>query len=218
LETYYSNIKPASVFTHHTHSISASPIAKLNSITKRYTLLTMADEFMKNEDWKKQMGEFFEKSDMNKDGKVSMEDFALWEANLRKEFTGKGCDGKLDAAVATAKASWEATGMKDGEDPWNRDTYTAKMAVFCAAEKERVSKGEESIFMKSMKAIFDLADLDNDDRLTLEEFTTLAKLGGRTDDEIKKAFDFLDTNKDGYLSREEVDTMHKARWLGMQMS
>ena len=72
----------------------------------------MASAFLSSSQWVKRMEEFFDQSDYDKSGDLSIEDFYVWIQNIKEEVNPDTI--LLEKLRKAATDYWETAGMKPG--------------------------------------------------------------------------------------------------------
>ncbi|MFJ9846505.1 EF-hand domain-containing protein [Kitasatospora sp. NPDC101155] len=130
--------------------------------------------------------------DTDGDGVASRHDYFV-RIERARQATGRGHDDPLViAALATGERAWAAMDA-NGDGVMTYEEYVA----WVDAEKF------DNICQYALGALFDLADADQDGALDRPQFTMLRQALGNRADNADAAFDALDSDGDGRVSRGE---------------
>jgi len=161
-------------------------------------------------EWVTHIEYLFDKSDLDNDGIVTLEDFELLTDNFVRE--SKADKELLDRVQVTNMDFWKGVGLKPGME-CAKDQFIDKMVEFCVAEKAKIDHGYRSFIEDSSDALFNIADTNKDGSLDFEEFQILTRPSNHTEEEARAIFNMIDENQDGQLSRQEIKDMEFAVWF-----
>ena len=99
---------------------------------------------------------------------------------------------------------WGACGLKPGVR-LSKEQFVQNMADFAVTEHERIARKEEPLLYKLDDIFCDAADTNRDGFLQLDEYETVQTAIGFDAGTAKTAFDVIDKNHDGKLSRDELN-------------
>ncbi|MDH6145437.1 MULTISPECIES: EF-hand domain-containing protein [Kitasatospora] len=137
-------------------------------------------------------GRIYAMLDTDGDGTASRHDYFV-RIERARQATGRAQDDPLViAARTTGERAWAAMDA-NGDGVLTYEEY----AAWVDADKF------DNVCRYALAALFDLADADQDGALQRSEFTMLRQALGNPADNADAAFDALDTNGDGRVSRGE---------------
>lgn len=173
----------------------------------------MASAFKNSPQWVKRMEQFFIQSDLDKNNRLSIEDFELWDANLRKEIV-KADPALLEKLHEATRVYWEeACGLKPGVQ-LTKDQFVDRMSEVAAAERDRYDGQKVSPrFFQVADALYDVADTNRDGFLTVDEYEKVLKATHFDAGTAKIIFDVIDENHDGKISRQELKNYNFNFWF-----
>lgn len=172
------------------------------------------EDFLKNEKWLTRLGNTFdqcEKGFISRDENylTSMKQALKYAPSERQEFVTKAnqiIDENLDA--------W---GFIEGVQV-DKQKYLELAAMFCAAEAERMKRGEVPLTQKVLHALFDAFDKNNSGCLTYDDYKNYYIQGvfrgprEFKEEDIRAAFDMLDKDKTGKISNKDFAVAGAVFW------
>ncbi|RAW38367.1 hypothetical protein PC110_g5374 [Phytophthora cactorum] len=176
----------------------------------------------------------FEESDVNRDGKLSLEEFRSWYWVYGRHYqqhtmgppTGHQSQPG-DKAFGTSNFVASLTGLQDRapSDVFeviaakvNEDGVLSREAFFsivdelveehAANTKRKLSVEEKNQLQKIMETVFDGFDTDHDGFVDFCELSSGISVlcSGSQEEKIKSTFTLFDINQDGFISRDEMET------------
>ena len=172
--------------------------------------LEMASTYQNNPKWVKRMEILFEQNDMDKDGRVTLEDFEAWSDNIERE--ASATPELFQKARRATREFWVSTGLEPGVSI-TRDQFVTQMSEFIPKEKAKFDEGKDPMFFKFMDATFDVLDSDKDGYLNMDEHATMMKVSNFDPSAAMQAFNTVDTNHDGRIARQQFKDFNLAFWF-----
>ena len=170
----------------------------------------MAFVYKNNPKWMKRIEEFFHQSDLNNDNFLSIEDFEIWIENIKKET--KADTVLIERADTAMREYWESVGLKPGVK-LTKEQFFDNLAEVALKERAKYEAGDkESLFVCYMEAIFDVVDTNRNGFLELNEYEKMMKASNFDAGTARMAFDVIDANHDGKLSRQELFDYNAKFW------
>ena len=150
----------------------------------------------------KRIEEFFHQSDLNNDGFLSIEDFEIWIENIEKETKADAV--LIERADTVMREYWESVGLKPGVK-LTKEQFFDNMAEVALIERAKHEAGDkESLFVRYIEAIFNVVDTNHNGFLELNEYEKMMTSSNFDAGTAKIAFEIIDVNHDGRLSRQEL--------------
>ena len=143
--------------------------------------------------------------DTDGDGTLSREDFELVTLRICAAFGHLPGSPGYDRVLGAYLKLWERLCAEMGHDPYE---HTLLPDFLSACERALLGPAREDLpqlhDLDLVDLIFDIADADDNGVIDLAEFTTWMHAYGVGARDTIDAFDLLDTDKDGVLSRAEM--------------
>ena len=151
----------------------------------------------------KKAEQFFDQTNLKKDGYLTIEDCEQWIENIKKDV--KPEPALIEKFLKHFREFWvETVGLKPGVK-LTKEQYCDKMAEVSLKERTEFEKGNRDCQSnRYQSALFDLVDTNHNGFLELDEYEKLMKASYFEKDMAKIVFDLIDTNHDGKLSRQEL--------------
>ncbi|MFE0047703.1 EF-hand domain-containing protein [Streptomyces albireticuli] len=141
--------------------------------------------------------------DADGDGIVSKDEYSARAERVARASGRSGDDPLVVAARAAGERAWAAMDA-NGDGGVTFDEYEA----WAGAD------AFDTVCEPVLGALFDLADADADGALDVHEFTTLRTALGNPADNIRSAFEALDTDGDGRVDRDDYLASIRAHVTG----
>ena len=157
--------------------------------------------------WIKKAKRTFTMFDMNsKDGRVDYQDFTSMLRDVAA--ICKPSKAELENAYRILEKIANEIGIGPNDMGQNLEEWIEGTRKFGTAELAREARGEPMMFKMFHNALFDIVDTNKNGTIDLGELTVMCQAHAKVDDaKCKIAFDKIDKNKDGVISRKEfVDT------------
>ena len=164
----------------------------------------MASAFLSSSQWVKRMEEFFDQSDYDESGDLSIEDFYVWIQNIKEEVNPDTI--LLEKLRKAATDYWETAGMKPGLR-FNKKDFVEMMANYMASSEVK------KFFIEYINAAFDAVDTNHDGYLSLDEYKKFLKASNFDDNAADIAFQIVDKNNDGRILRKELIDFNYDFWF-----
>merc|ERR1711865_898809 len=134
--------------------------------------------------------------DVDGSGVVEVVDFHHWGQKM--------CDKMQVDFTEEKKKKWSAVFEAFFSDTNSKESYVAKVLGWQAAVGTDVCIAQSS---KVNEALFECIDINSDNVVSFEEyFAFISCISSVTEADAKKAFEMIDTDNDGTLSRDEICT------------
>jgi Ca2+-binding EF-hand superfamily protein len=143
----------------------------------------------------------FYRLDPSKDGLVSQDDLASLGQQVVAQLQIAPGSAQADRVIQAFVNLWNAYGRsadKDGDNAISFEEFVEAQATFLQTPNAR----EVGVGINA--AVFAALDLDNDGQIDAQEYTAFLRPMGVATSEAQTAFQHLDRNGDGFLSREEA--------------
>lgn len=154
---------------------------------------------------KKKFSKLFHVFDANQNGHLDMNDVTLITQQFAMEFgwpLGGAMDNRFKAAFLKV---WTKLFR---EADFNNDKQVSKEEFLRYYDEVSTN---DALYFRCIKPFFDALfkaiDIDEDGLFSKEEFKAFYRAWGNADEDAEKAFQKLDTNKDGSISHLELYTM-----------
>ncbi|CAF0810547.1 unnamed protein product [Brachionus calyciflorus] len=153
--------------------------------------------------------EIFDEADENDDGKIDYDEFIkFWREDHQLDSNSNESDSEGSIESQDGNDFFDDKKLKNIFDEYDADNDGyLNQEEFTKA----LRKVEENIKMKEIDEILGKADLNNDGQIDFEEFFELrvstAKNYNLTDDDIRKEFEIYDKDKNGYITRDELESI-----------
>ena len=157
--------------------------------------------------WIKKATRTFAMFDMNsKDGRVDYQDFS----SILRDVAAmcKPSKAELENGYRILEKAAKEIGIGPNDMGQNLEEWIEGQRKFGTAELAREARGEPMMFKMFHNALFDIVDTNKNGTIDLDELTVMCQAHAKVDEaKCKIAFDKIDKNKDGVISRKEfVDT------------
>jgi len=149
--------------------------------------------------WEKKMITYFNRIDLNRDGKISKEDFE----DMAAKFIDAGFVSAANKATFTSNICgiWDSYLSKLGKDGG------ITSADFTAQAKELVkTDAGKNTLGGALDNFFKAVDTDGDEQISATEFELFYKIIGLDTSSAGSSFAAIDENNDGQLSLDEFKT------------
>ena len=170
------------------------------------TTLT-AEDYLNNKEWVKRIETFFDGSDRDKDGVVTIHD-SVFDV---KKYSCLNSDSKVIERCRIAQIEFAAEfGIKAGISV-TKGEYLRNFANLAPGEVAKVRSGEESVVHKLLNKMIDVTDPPQDGVVSREKYREFIAVTEVWSPELIDAiFDLMDTNKTGKLGRKEfIDYLYR---------
>ena len=169
----------------------------------------MAAAYKNSPKWVKRMEEFFDQSDLNRNGTLSIEDFYLWIENLEKEL--KPDPALFEILREQSDIYWGSVGLKPGVH-LTKQEFIDGMAEIAGDERAAYDRGEKTPASQYSNAVFDVTDTNHDGFIQLSEYQKMMRASNFDANTAEYAFKLIDANHDGKLSRQELLDYNSKFW------
>lgn len=150
--------------------------------------------------WRKKIDKVVEVRDVNMNGYIERADFELILSSYKRN---SGANPTHIAALSESIATLcDGLGLADDS---KRLTYTDFREKWLEMLMRDVREGKLEALHKSM---FDALDAKSDDRIDMDEWRMYYKIVGIPVEHASASFEAMDTNRDGFVSRDEFSAYH----------
>ncbi|XP_028392505.1 obelin-like [Dendronephthya gigantea] len=167
-------------------------------------------DLTKNKNWVKKMEEYFDAVDLNKNGYLTVEEILKWSDNM-KELCSVS-DDESENLQKCLKDFYGAAGLLPGKQV-TKEEFIEGVSHLSEAELERKKNGEETLMESLCNAFYNVMDLNDDGKITLNEVKTIMKACNMTEDEAEKWFNLADKNKNGVVETHELTKAEFESWF-----
>lgn len=147
-------------------------------------------------------GYAFDSSDMDGDGYLDSRDMEVVAASVCDRLGLTEDTMERDAVITAYAYAWRNAVELIGTDEWGRISREAYVRTVTSQELNRVAF-TSGIVWPIGDALWDALDTDGDEQLTRAEYIQLWGAYDVTGLAARHAFETLDTNRDGRLSKDE---------------
>ena len=148
----------------------------------------------------RKIGRHFDQIDVNGDGKIDQNDFALIVSLMREEFPEPSAEPKLEALNNAYQGLWEQMRRDmdvDSDGTVSREEYVKRL------QSDRKAEYRAAIAPVA-KAIIDLADVNGDGMLDVRELAKVHRALNMGTKDHQAAMAKLDLDGDGKVSESEL--------------
>ena len=131
----------------------------------------MTVDLIKNPRWVKRIEQYFDSVDLNKNGYLTIDEFMQWAENMR--VLCKATDSEMTELKEQLKIFWGAVGVKPGKGI-PKDEFIQGMNHLARDELDRQKRGVKTLHEQLNNAFFDVMDVNNDGKVTLDELKVRA--------------------------------------------
>ena len=167
-------------------------------------------DLRKNKKWVKQMEEFFDAIDLNKNGYVTVEEILKWSDNL-KELCNVTPEESENLKTAL-KEFYEAAGLLPGKQ-LTKEEFIEGVNHLGESELEKKKLGEETLMESLCSAFYKAMDINDDAKVTLNEVKTMMKACNMAEERAEKWFNLADKNKNGVVETHELTKAEFESWF-----
>lgn len=139
----------------------------------------------------------FSNFDANSDGQIDQTDVDMIIQTWCRQFDVEPSSPEWRQITSIANRMWQD--LLGGTDPDGNKVVTEEEWIQSAQQADFIDK----VCIPFGLAAFDLGDRDGDGKLSFEEMAKGTSAGGISAEETRDAFNRLDTDGDGYITKEE---------------
>lgn len=197
---------------HYIYAYSQTAVLQISSELVKMATPTV-DDFMKNEKWLTRIKASFDVIDINKNGKVDVDDWKRWVENIKK---AANPDAALVEKLNKAMIDYCAGMGVTKDTKLDRDQYVNAMAKLAVEENAKRAKGEATLRDALNNAWYDMVDKNHDGFVTKDEFITIMTACNVKQEVAEQRFNMIDTNKNGKIERKELSEFQFKAWFGLE--
>ena len=153
-----------------------------------------------NSFWKKKIDKVVEVRDVNMNGYIERADFELILSSYKRNSGANPTH--IDALSTSIATLCDGLGLVDES---TRLTYTDFREKWLDMMMKDVQEGKLDMLHKSM---FDALDAKSDDKIDIDEWRMYYRIVGIPAEYAQASFEAMDTNHDGFVSRDEFSAYH----------
>ncbi|GGS29412.1 MULTISPECIES: EF-hand domain-containing protein [Actinokineospora] len=139
--------------------------------------------------------EIFTKLDTNRDGTIDENDIREHITHFLSKYNISADSPQARKAMDTAKQIWQKLGSRGDGSAITKETYVQSM------DQDLV----ENAYIPLNSVFFDVVDSDHDGKISESELVSALQRDGLSADNVREAFQRMDRDKDGDITRQEWD-------------
>lgn len=163
--------------------------------------MTSRPDLKRNPTWVKQMEEYFDSVDLNKNGFLTIEEILKWAEKMR--VLCKATPQEIKNLEAGLREFWGTVGLVPGKR-LNKRQFVRGVSQLGRSELEKKSRNEKTLHEKLSNAFFDVMDINNDGTVSLEELRTILIATDMDPSGAEPWFNMADANENGKVERSEL--------------
>ena len=167
-------------------------------------------DLTKNPKWVHRLLNLFDIADQNKDGLLTIEELMSY-ANVLSELCN-ATEEELKVYKVVLKEFLLGIGLTTSGI--KRSDWPGLVSKFAASERQRLERGEETLHQKVVEAIFEIVNRDKNGLVSLKELEAYVMSFSVPREAAIYFMEKADSNKDGFLDRNELQTADFNFWFG----
>jgi len=142
----------------------------------------------------------FDNFDVDKDGIIEQTDIDALIQTWCRQFGVEPRSADWQRMTTLANQMWQDVAGVAGQTDAQGKGIVAKEGWVGVVQRPEFI---DNVAVPFALVAFDLADRDKDEKLTVDEVSKAMGAGGMSEEESQHAFSLLDTDKDGFITKEE---------------
>jgi Ca2+-binding EF-hand superfamily protein len=151
----------------------------------------------------------FYRLDLSKDGLVMLEDFEIYGRQVAEQLKLRPGSAEYEKTVRSFAGLWNAFGKAADTDGDGKISLEDFLETHSALQKQPNAR---EMVEAANAMIFDALDLNGDGKIDEHEYLTVLLPMGSSAEQSRQAFQRLDHNNNGFLSRAEFATALYEYW------
>lgn len=160
--------------------------------------------------WIQRIGSFFDSLDLNHDKHLTIAEILKWAANIEKAC--KASPEKIKALQNGLQDFWGVVGLIPGVY-LTKEQFLHGFNRLAQNELKRKAENKPTLHETLNNAFFDVADMNDDGYVTLQELTTVVKACNMDAKDAEAWFNAADVNKDAKVERKEMNKVEFDFWF-----
>merc|ERR1711931_346696 len=151
----------------------------------------------------------FDTFDKDSDGIMTIDEVLYWADRMKT--LCKANEEEVDQVRDAIRIFFRACGLN--KEGLHRENWVEANQVFAEAERQRKTRGEQSLVALLGNAYYDVLDEDGDNLVSLPELKRMMNVFRVPEEAAYTFFEKADVDKNGKLEREEMHALFHKFWL-----
>lgn len=151
----------------------------------------------------------FDTFDKDSDGIMTIDEVLYWADRMKT--LCKANEEEVEDVRAAIRIFFRACGLN--KEGLHRENWVEANQVFAEAERQRKSRGEQSLVALLGNAYYDVLDEDGDNLVSLPELKRMMNVFRVPEEAAYTFFEHADVDGNGQLEREEMHALFHKFWL-----